>query len=240
KFEVASTVNSLALGRDRRWCTLDTRFLPAIAFPTGGVPGDGRRRLRRASAGKERERGDLVRRLCVGVVVASLFALLASACGDDDPSHAVTEKDFPKMKWSHSATVDNTWLPLVPGTQLTYEGRANRGTGILPHRIVSTVTDLTKVIGGIRAVVIWERDFNEGQMVESELAFQAQDNDGNVWNLGEYPEVYEQGKLVGAEDTWLQGVHRAKAGVLMRAKPQVGAPSYLQGWAPEIEFRDRA
>ena len=96
------------------------------------------------------------------------------------------------------------------------------------------------MIGGIRAVVIWETDFNEGQMVESELAFQAQDNDGNVWNLGEYPEVYEQGKLVGAEDTWLQGVHRAKAGVLMRAKPQVGAPSYLQGWAPKIEFRDRA
>jgi hypothetical protein len=173
-------------------------------------------------------------------VVASLFALLASACGDDDPPHAVTEKDFPKMKWSHSATVDNTWLPLVPGTQLTYEGRANRGTGILPHRIVSIVTDLTKVINGIRAVVIWERDFNEGQMVESELAFQAQDDDGNVWNVGEYPEVYEQGKLVGAEDTWLQGVQRAKAGVLMRATPQVGAPSYLQGWAPEIDFRDRA
>ena len=144
------------------------------------------------------------------------------------------------MKFSRSSTVDNKWLPLVPGTQLTYEGRANRGTGILPHRIVSVVTDLTKVIDGIRAVVIWERDFNEGQMVESELAFQAQDDDGNVWNVGEYPETYEQGKLTGADDTWLTGVDRAKAGVLMRAKPQVGAPSYLQGWAPTIEFRDRA
>jgi hypothetical protein len=180
-----------------------------------------------------------VRRLCVGVVVSSVFALLASACGSDQSS-PVTEKDLPKMKFSRSSTVDNKWLPLVPGTQLTYEGRANRGTGILPHRIVSVVTDLTKVIDGIRAVVIWERDFNEGQMVESELAFQAQDDNGNVWNVGEYPETYEQGKLTGADDTWLTGVDRAKAGVLMRAKPLVGAPSYLLGWAPTIEFRDRA
>lgn len=152
----------------------------------------------------------------------------------------MTEKPFKHSNFSDSSKVDNPWLPLVPGTQLTYEGRANRGTGVLPHRIVSVVTDLTKVIDGIRAVVIWERDFNEGQMVESELAFQAQDKHGNVWNVGEYPEVYEQGKLVGAEDTWITGVDRAQPGILMRAKPQVGAPSYLQGWAPTIEFRDRA
>ena len=145
-----------------------------------------------------------------------------------------------KYQFSRSTTVDNTLLPLVPGTQLTYEGRANRGTGVLPHRIVSIVTDLTKAIHGIRAVVIWERDFNEGQMVESELAFQAQDDEGNVWNLGEYPEVYEQGKLVGAEDTWITGLQRAQPGILMRAKPKIGSPGYLQGWAPEIEFRDRA
>src|SRR5438128_1789095 len=87
---------------------------------------------------------------------------------------------------------------------------------------------------------MWERDFNHGQLAEAELAFHAQDDDGNVWNLGEYPEVYEQGKLVGAEDTWITGLARARAGILMRAEPRVGSSSYLQGWAPEIEFRDRA
>ena len=159
----------------------------------------------------------------------------------------MTEKDFTEDEVVALGQVDNTWLPLVPGTQLTYEGRANRGTGILPHRIVSTVTDLTKVIGGIRAVVIWERDFNEGQMVESELAFQAQDNDGNVWNLGEYPEVYEQGKLVGAEDTWLQGVQRARgrrpdageaAGRGAQLPPGLGARDRVQG--PGARRQDRS
>jgi hypothetical protein len=35
-------------------------------------------------------------------------------------------------------------------------------------------------------------------------------------------------------------VKRATPGVLMRTKPRVGSSSYLQGSAPDIEFRDRA
>jgi hypothetical protein len=61
-----------------------------------------------------------------------------------------------------------------------------------------------------------------------------------VWNLGEYPEEYEHGRLRGAPDTWIAGLSRARAGVLMLADPRVGTPSYLQGWAPDIEFADRA
>jgi hypothetical protein len=60
-----------------------------------------------------------------------------------------------------------------------------------------------------------------------------------VWNLGEYPEEYEGGKLLGAPDTWLSGRQHAKAGILMQSKPRVGA-TYSQGRAPKIEFADRA
>jgi hypothetical protein len=179
-----------------------------------------------------------VRRLCVEVV-ASLLVLLASACGGGHP-RAATESDYDPANFSNSSKIDNRWFPLMPGTKLTFEGRANRGAGILPHRVVFVVTDLTKVIDRVRTAVMWERDFNHGQLAEAELAFHAQDDDGNVWNLGEYPEVYEQGKLVGADDTWITGLTRARAGILMRAEPRVGSSSYLQGWAPEIEFRDRA
>jgi len=180
-----------------------------------------------------------LRRLCVGVVTASLLVLSASACSGGSPKQADWNV-FNPNNFSNGSKIDNAWFPLAPGTQLTFEGRANRGSGILPHRVVFVVTDLTKEIDGVRTAVIWERDFNEDQMVEAELAFHAQDKRGNVWNLGEYPEVYEQGKLVGAEDTWISGLARAHAGILMRADPRVGSSSYLQGWAPDIEFRDRA
>jgi hypothetical protein len=148
--------------------------------------------------------------------------------------------DFQRRNFSKSTRINNSWLPLVPGTQFILDGKANWGSGLRPHRVVFIITDLTKVINGVRTVVIWERDFNAGHLVESELAFHAQDNKRNVWLFGEYPESYENGRLAGAPDTWIAGTARSKAGILMLAKPRVGTPSYLQGLAPAIGFVDCA
>jgi hypothetical protein len=153
---------------------------------------------------------------------------------------AVTEKNFDQGKFAHATRIDNRWFPLVPGTQFVFEGRANRGQGRLRHRVVFTVTDLTKVIDGVRTLVVWDRDINAGHLVEGELAFHAQDDDGNVWNFGEYPEVWAKGRFKGAPDSWLAGLDGAKAGILMRAQPRLGTPTYLQGWAPKIDFSDAA
>jgi hypothetical protein len=170
----------------------------------------------------------------------TLFLTAVAACsgGGSEPA---TERDYDTDNFSDKSTeIDNTWFPLTPGTQFVYEGRANRGGGVLPHRVVFTVTDLTKVIDGVRTVVMWDRDINEGVLSEQEVTFHAQDDDGNVWNFGEYPEEYENGEFVGAPSTWLAGNGRSQAGILMRAEPRTGETGYLQGWAPEVEFRDRA
>jgi hypothetical protein len=151
-----------------------------------------------------------------------------------------TDADFDRSNFTNSTRIDNRWTPLRPGTQYVFEGAANRGNGRRPHQVITTVTDLTKVIDGVRTVVIWERDINAGQLLEGELAFQAQDDDGNVWNLGEYPEEYERGRVDGAPDTWIAGIAGARGGIMMRAAPRPGTPSYRQGFAPAIEFADRA
>lgn len=143
--------------------------------------------------------------------------------------------DFPRRP-----KVTNPWNPLVPGTQLIMEGHANRGGGLLPHRTILTVTDLTKVIDGVRAVVLLDEDYNQGRLSEAELAFHAEDDDGNVWNLGEYPEIYAGGRFMGAPDTWIAGVAGATPGVMMRAHPRLETSSYRQGRAPGIEFYDCA
>jgi hypothetical protein len=67
----------------------------------------------------------------------------------------------------------------------------------------------------------------------------AQDDQGNVWSLGEYPEEHEDGE-VSAPSTWLAGHHGATAGVLMQAHPMTKTPAYIQGRAPDIEFFDKA
>jgi len=143
---------------------------------------------------------------------------------------------FDANNFSNPTDIDNEWSPLVPGTQMVLEGVADDA----PHSVVSTVTDLTKVINGVRTVVILETDLSEGEVVESELAFKAQDDDGNVWNLGEYPEEYEDGEFVGAPSTWIAGVEDAEAGLLMQGEPRLGTGYYLQGSVPSIDFLDCA
>jgi hypothetical protein len=162
----------------------------------------------------------------------------ASAANQNIPCDPVTRLapgNFPK--WPK---ITNKFLPLAPGTEFTLAGRANRGGGPLPHTVVLTVTDLTKVIDGIRTVVLWDVDSNEGQVQEAELAFHAQDEFGRVWGLGEYPEEYENGKFTGAPNTWISGQADARGGIMMLAHPRTGTPRYLQGSAPDIDFLDCA
>jgi hypothetical protein len=130
-------------------------------------------------------------------------------------------------------------MPLVPGTRFVYEGTTIEDDGTaVPHRVVINVTDLTKVIGGVRTVITWDLDYSDGELVEAELAFFAQDSAGTVWRMGEYPEEYEEGKFVVAP-AWIHGLENAQAGIMMHANPQVGTPSYAQGWGPAVDWTDR-
>jgi hypothetical protein len=143
---------------------------------------------------------------------------------------------FDPANFDRSATVDNKWMPYKPGTQFVYTGKSNDGQ----KRLVFTVTDLVKVVGGVRNVVIWDRDYTDGELVEAELAFFAQDNAGNVWHTGEYPEDYEGGKIVDTP-AWLAGVKGSKAGIEMKASPRTGTPAYAQGYAPPpVSWNDHA
>lgn len=157
----------------------------------------------------------------------------------DDESESTEFEPFDYDNFDNPTVIDNQWLPLVPWTQLTFEGTTDEDDELLEHEVVSIVTDMTKVIDGIESVVVWDLDYSDEELVEAELAFFAQDNDGNVWRMGEHPEEYEDGEVVDAP-TWLAGVADARAGIAMLGDPQEGSTSYSQGWAREVEFSDRA
>ena len=171
------------------------------------------------------------------LVTAAVVPLtgVAAADGPDDGLPVFSEAHF-----SHPTTIDNPLLPLVPGHQLVFVGTANRGQGQGTHRVVFTVTDMVKQVDGIDTVVVWDRDFQDGALAEAELSLWAQDDAGNVWNLGEYPEEWEDGALAGAPSTWLTGRQQAIAGIHMLADPVPGGPTYVQGRAPRIDFFDKA
>ena len=186
------------------------------------------------------------RNLYVSLLLISclvMFSAVAGTARTQSTGLTGSAKDFERAKFDKSAThIDNKYLPLKPGSQLTYKGSAipeGEKTRV-KRRVVSTVTDLSKWIDGVRTLVIWERDYTAGKLGESEIAFFAQDKAGNVWLVGEYPEEYENAKFVDAP-TWISGQKGAHAGIAMLANPKVGSPDYAQGFAPPpVEFIDRA
>jgi hypothetical protein len=190
-----------------------------------------------------------MRRLHLGLVVVAVATL--TACGlrngggverqgpaGDSVARVVTEKDFDHRNFPTPLQVDNRWWPLQPGTEFVYQGTAIEDDQRIRRRVEVTVSDLIKVVDGVPAVVIWERDYNNDELVETELAFFAQDDDGNVWHLGQYPEEYEDGELAGTP-AWIAGQQGARAGLAMLANPVPG-PTYSMGLAPKVGYLDRA
>ena len=158
---------------------------------------------------------------------------------DGEIDGPIEPPDLDPAAFSDPTNVDHKWFPLVPGTQMIFEGiTIEDEEEEIPHRVIFTVTDLTKVIGGVASVVIWDEDYAEGELVETEIAFFAQDDEGNVWLMGEYPEEYEDGVFEKAP-AWIHGTEGSKAGIFMPANPRPDTPSFPQGWAPSVEWTDR-
>ena len=174
------------------------------------------------------------------MVVVSIVAISAAATTAVAQEGKYLELD--PTKFDRPTTIDHEWWPLEPGIRMTYEGFTVDEGKKIRHRITETVTNLTKVINGVRTVVNLEMDYRDGQLLEKEIAFHAQDNDGNVWHLGQLRETYEDGKHLVGGQSWLVGHPKeAKAGIRMLAKPGLGTPAYSQGFAPApFYWTDRA
>jgi hypothetical protein len=177
------------------------------------------------------------RRIWPVVAIAAIGVLSLQACGQATAQPLRASGTAASGRFPRPTMVSNRMFPLVPGTRFSYSGTVVEGGSATPHTVVFTVTDLTKVVAGVRTVVALDQDFLQGQLQEQELAFFAQDASGNVWNFGEYPEEYSSGRLTGAPDTWITGTAGARGGRHMLARPAAGL-QYTEGRVPAIEFYD--
>ena len=149
---------------------------------------------------------------------------------------ATGPQSFPFPPPSEFVTeVDHPLLPLRPGATWVYEEvSANE-----KNRIVVTVTDRSKIIEGVHAVVVHDRVTTEaGEVVEDTYDWYAQDRESNVWYLGEDTKAYE-GKNVSTEGSWEHGVDGAKAGIAMPGEPWVGLSYYQELYRGHAEDAGR-
>ena len=90
---------------------------------------------------------------------------------------------------------------------------------------------------GISATVVRDTVEEDGEVVEDTYDWFAQDDEGNVWYLGEDSKEYEDGEVVSTEGSWEAGVDGALPGIVMLAEPAVGdayRQEYLEGEAEDL------
>ena len=131
------------------------------------------------------------------------------------------------------AVIDNQFLPLPVGGKWTYTETDEEGN---QQTVIVEVTDQTRQILGITAVVVHDQVKEGDAVVEDTFDWYAQDSAGNVWYLGEDTKEFEDGQVSSTEGSWEAGVDGAQPGVIMPANPQVGMTyrqEYLQGEAED-------
>jgi hypothetical protein len=119
-----------------------------------------------------------------------------------------------------SARVNNPWFPLKPGTIAVYAGVKDRLSAV----DVFKVTHKTRVINGVRCVVIDDRLYLAGALAERTTDWYAQDKAGNVWYFGEATaELNSNGTIKSTAGTFQAGKNGARQGIFMPGNPRIGA-----------------
>jgi hypothetical protein len=133
----------------------------------------------------------------------------ASACGTTyapvlDPAHFVS-------------VIDNPYFPLPVGRKLVYTGTKDGQSQV----DTVTVTNQTKVILGITTTVVNDVATHDGTVLEKTFDYYAQDDQGNVWYLGEDTTHFLPNGKADTSGSFQAGVGGAQPGIIMEANPQI-------------------
>jgi hypothetical protein len=159
-------------------------------------------------------------RMALGAVAVFAAAIVSAVPASSAPPGAPSCPRPPALPPADQfgGPIDNSYLPLTPGTTLTYRGKLDgkQATDVF------TVTHDTKVILGVTTTVIRDQVFQGDELIEDTFDWFAQDAGGNVWYFGEDTKELENGEVVSTEGSWEAGVRGARAGIFMPAEPMVG------------------
>jgi len=168
--------------------------------------------------------------------IAVAFAVLGlAACGGGGGSSTSLPQGTKAVHLDpadFTTEIDNPYWPMRPGSHWVYREVEDGEV----HRDDVTVTNETKLLGGIEARVVHDLVTQNGETLEKTDDYYAQDSKGNLWYLGEDTAEYENGKLKTKEGTWAYGVDGAQPGVILPASPKRGLSyreEYYKGHAED-------
>jgi hypothetical protein len=143
-------------------------------------------------------------------IIGSVLVLMAGCTSSTQEQKAYAPHINPA---EFTTKVDNNYFPLKLGTTFFYDGGAERDE--------MAVTHSTKKVMGVECVVVNDKGWENGKLIEGTFDYYAQDKKGNVWYFGENSKEYKNGK-VSTQGSWEAGKNGAKPGIIMQAHPKVG------------------
>jgi hypothetical protein len=179
------------------------------------------------------------RRWQVTATVVLGFALLLTGCsrspglGQDfftNVGHRAYLAPFHPADFHHPTVITNPYYPLAVGATWRWKGQFREQ----PYTQKDLVLNYTRRIDGVVTRPVVDRDLVKGQIIAGSIDYYAQDDQGNVWYLGEATEHYVNGKLTDHADSWIAGKGGALPGIFMPAHPMPRSRRYQQEYAPNV------
>ena len=172
------------------------------------------------------------------LAAAGAALLLAGAAGA-----ATYEVDFDSAGFSNPTIIDNIYWPLTPGSVAVYAAETEDGCEVNMVTVTSdTKDDFAAPYDGLTAVVVedleWVSEECDGEYVlmEKTADWFAQDDDDNIWYLGEETAAYEEDEdCISEEGAWEAGDDEAEAGIVMLGSPEVGLAYQQEYYEDEAE-----
>lgn len=154
----------------------------------------------------------------------SIRVVLTVLCVAAGASAYAENKPLDSLKFSDGRRITNPYLPLYSLKQDVLEGTED-GHKVRIERTVKPDVHKTFTIGGktVESLAVEDREFKDGELEEVALDYFAQATDGTVLYLGEDVDEYKDGKVSSHEGSWLFGKDTKTPGVIMPARPKVGA-----------------
>lgn len=164
--------------------------------------------------------------IAAGIVAGHL--VVSQAAAQDDEPEAI-QVEFDPANFIDPTLSTNSYQPIHPGTQWVRAGTTEVGSRKVPHSVISTMTDVVRVIDGVPVVAMLEETTDSGEVSELGFDYLALDKDGNVWIMGGYTEDFEGGVYTHIDIAWLGSQAGGQPGILLPATVTMDTPRWFVG-----------
>lgn len=176
-------------------------------------------------------------------ILATAGLLITGAAGT--VSGGELEFDFPSATFTTPTNVDNDYWPLSVLGSAVYTAESKEGCEVNQLLVTSaTRSGFGAPYDGIEAIIVEDREWLDPDcggsyvLVESTQDWFAQDDDDNVWYLGEDTTSWDEDEnCLSSHGAWEAGSDGAEAGVVMPGRPRVGRWYQQEFYAGEAEDR---